>query len=364
MNKKDNFISEYQLFATIVVTIIGVGIFSYPSGVADSVGNDGWIVTIISGAIVYFLLYAIYKVQEINGFKDFIYIIKDNFGVYIGKVVGIVFVFINIAIVAGGMRIFSEVIKMYLLEKTPTEFIVVIMILIGTIVIRGGFKNLIKLNELLLPIIFLPMTIVIIILAAQGDYTNLLPVFQNTPFQYIKSITLTTFAFEGFEICYLAIPHVERKNKIPKVMFWSIFYVVVSYAITSIVSISVLGVEQTKLLIWPTITMIKSISIPGYFIEQWEGVVMIFWILLYVTTFVNLYLFSSVVVKSVFKLEDIKLSSVLITPFIYIFAMYPENLAQVYSIYEKISILAPIFTVAILIFLLGTISIIKRRGKR
>lgn len=364
MSKKDNFISEYQLFATIVVTIIGVGIFSYPSSIANSVGNDGWIVTIISGAIVYFLLYAIYKVQKINGFREFIYIIKDNFGPYIGKIVGIVFVFFNIAIVSMGMRIFSEVIKMYLMEKTPTEFIILIMILIGTIVIRGGFKNLIKLNELLLPIIFLPMTFVIIILAAQGNYTNILPVFQNTPFQYIKSIALTTFAFEGFEICYLAMPHVERKSKIPKVIFWSVLYITLAYAIISIVSIAVLGVEQTKLLIWPTITMIKSISIPGYFIEQWEGVVMIFWILLYISTFVNLYLFSSVVVKSVFNLEDIKLSPILITPFIYVFAMYPENLAQLYSLYENISISAPIFTVVILILLLGIISMIKRRGRR
>ncbi|MCS4454255.1 GerAB/ArcD/ProY family transporter [Clostridium botulinum] len=39
--------------------------------------------------------------------------------------------------------------------------------------------------------------------------------------------------------------------------------------------------EQVKLMLWPGITMIKSIDIPGTFIERWEGIIMAIWTLFF-----------------------------------------------------------------------------------
>jgi hypothetical protein len=89
------------------------------------------------------------------------------------------------------------------------------------------------------------------------------------------------------------------------------------------------GKEQNKILLWPTITMIKSIDIPGSFIERWEGIVMALWIVFYFTTFTNIYYLSADIVKDVFNLKDIKISSIIIIPFVYPVALYPENIPQV-----------------------------------
>ena len=78
--------------------------------------------------------------------------------------------------------------------------------------------------------------------------------------------------------------------------------------------------------------MVKSLDIPGTFIERWEGIVMALWILFYFTTFVNTYFFSSEIVKNVLKLKDIKLSSLLIMPVIYVIALYPGNIAELYNL--------------------------------
>jgi hypothetical protein len=46
MNDKE-FVTPYGLFASIIVTVIGVGVFSLPREVTTNVGTDGWIVTLI-----------------------------------------------------------------------------------------------------------------------------------------------------------------------------------------------------------------------------------------------------------------------------------------------------------------------------
>ena len=98
-----------------------------------------------------------------------------------------------------------------------------------------------------------------------------------------------------------------------------------------ILVLAVFSKAQSRILLWPTISMIRSLDIPGTFIERWEGIVMALWIFFYFTTFVNTYFFSSEIVKNVFKLKDIKLSSLLIMPIIYVVALYPENIAELYT---------------------------------
>ncbi len=54
MVRDENFVTSYSLFATIIATVIGVRVFSYASDLSNIVGNDGWIVIIISSLISFF----------------------------------------------------------------------------------------------------------------------------------------------------------------------------------------------------------------------------------------------------------------------------------------------------------------------
>lgn len=356
-----NFITKYQLFTTVILTIIGVGNFSYPSSLTKLVGTDGWLVTIIVGFIVYGLIYCIYKVEQINNYKSFIVVLKNNFGDVFGKIVAIILTAFNIYLISIGMRVFAEVLKMYLLPKTPIQFIVLVMILVGILFIRGEFSNMIMFNEISFGIIFIPMLFILIALTKNVDLSRLLPMFQDLPQNYIIAISISAFAFDGIEILYLIIPSVKEKRNIPKVMSGSIIFITVFYIILTIMSIGIFGVNQTKYLMWPTISMIKSINISGSFIEQWEGIVMIFWILFYFTTFANTYFFSCVLLKDTLNLGDVKISSLILAPFVYIFAVYSTNLVEVFKYYAIASIGFSIFSILILIFGLLIVSIIKTR---
>ncbi len=109
-------------------------------------------------------------------------------------------------------------------------------------------------------------------------------------------------------------------------------------------------------MLWPGITIIKSIDIPGTFIERWEGIIMAIWVLFFFTTFTNLYYFSADVLKDMLHIKDIKISALLIIPLIYVIALYPENIAEVIDMSRNLMPILFIINVVIIPIILFLIS--------
>lgn len=346
--KSRGFVSKYGLAATIIVTIAGVGVFSYPSQMTKEVGTDSWFVTIFAGIIVFLLLALLYKAVLKYDNISFYNMLEKALGKVMSKVFGIIFCIYFIFIVALGMRIFTEVIKMYLLEKTPTEFILLAMIFTGLYLVRGEISALVKFNEIAFPAMFIPIIIILLFSTRGGEITNILPILRAKPNEYLRALASTTYTFAGFEIAYLILPYMEDKDGIRKTFFKSIAFITLFYMLVTILCLMFFAKEHTKELLWPTITLIRAIVIQGAFVERWEGVVMALWVLFYYTTFVNMYYFAGDIIKNAFCLYDIKLSSIILSPIIYIVALYPQNIAEVYDISDKATSILSIFSFIVL----------------
>ena len=361
MNDK-SFISNYGIFTTLVVTILGVNVFSYPSELAKALGTDGWVAVVISGAIAILFVYALNSMIRNNGYKHIYEIFINSFGKVFGRLVSLFFVIYSIYFISLGLRIFTEEVKAYLLEKTPTEFIFVVTILVGTYIVRGEIENLIKFNEISFWIMFIPIFIIFALSVYKTNFANLLPIFNKPASNYLNGLTIGINRYVGFEILLLIIPFARRKDNVFKVAVRGIIFVIILYIIVFVLAMGIFGSEQTKMLLWPTITMVKSIDIPGSFIERWEGIMMSIWILFYFTTFVNHYYFSSDVLRKIMDFRDVKLSSTILVPFIYLIALYPSNVSEVYDFSRTVT---PIFFLVnmIIVIIAFLISSAKRGGK-
>lgn len=355
------FIGKYGLFSTIVVTVVGVGVFSYPSSMAAEVGTDGWIVTIVAGFICSTILLIIYKIVNKNGFIPFYNIMTNTLGKPLGYLLILLFCFYFIFSVSLGMRIYAEVIKMNLLEQTPTEFILLVMIFTGLYLVRSEISALVKFNEISFVIMFIPIIILLIFSTRGGDITNLLPIMQHKPNEYFNALITSTYSFGGFEIAFLILPYMKDKKIIKKTLNNSMIFITIFYAAVVILCLMFFTKDHTKELIWPTMTLIRAIVIPGSFIERWEGIVMALWVFFYFTTFVNIFYFSSDLIKDVFKLGDIKLTSLILAPISYIIALYPQNIAEVYDISKKST---PFFLSLSFVFIPFILLILKGNRKR
>lgn len=354
MNKK-NILSQYDVFATIVVTVVGSAVFAYPRMLSEVIGTEGWLVILLSGMILLPLVYLTCKAIKVNEYKRFTDMLQTNFGKMIGSIIALYVVFSGIFIISLEMRTFAEVIKMYLLNRTPTEFIILAMFLVGGFLVRGEFESVIKFNEIAFWLMFIPILLSIPFVLKEADFTNILPLFTHEPLEYIKATRVSIFSFVGIGILYMVVPMIKDRRDAARVTFRSIIFIIAFYIIITVSALLVFSKEYNSQLLWPTITMFSTVDIPGTFIERWEGLVMAIWIIFYFTTYVNIYYFCSEIIRDVFHLEDVKISLVLITPIIYIISLYPQNIAEVYSIEGRfIPYLDPIIVGVLPILLLIT----------
>lgn len=334
MSKK-NVMSRYDLFVTIVVTVVGTSLFSYPRILTEKIGTDGWIVIILSGVILLPFLYILCKAAKVNKFKRLTEMLEDSLGSIIGKIIAIYIALAGLFIISIEMRTFTEVIKMYLLDRTPAEFIIVLMIIVGSFLVRGEIESVIKFNEIAFWLMFIPIIISTLFLLYRADFTNIFPMFNHSPIEYVKASQSSLYSLIGFGIIYMVLPLVNEKDDIFKVTFKSVAFIVIFYLIIFLSTLFIFPSNYNSKLLWPTITALSTVDIQGAFIERWEGLVMVFWIVFYFTTYVNVLCFISDIVKDVFHLEDVKISLVLILPFIYLISLYPQNIAEVYDIRNK-----------------------------
>lgn len=362
--KEKNIISSYGLFATLVVTIVGVNVFSIPRDLTTIVGVDGWISIIIGAIITYISAYLIYKCIQKNDYKNCYDIFQNSFGKILGNIIALSIVVYSLLFISLALRTFTEEIKLYLLQDTPTEFIFAVTILSGICLIRAELEHLIRFNEISFWLMFIPIVFILLASTYGVDFTNLLPVFKNEPLSYLRGSIDVFYRFGGVGILFLVVPILKEKSEVPKVMKKSILFISVFYIVIFILTIATFGEEQSKKLLWPTITMVSSIDIPGSFIQKWEGIVMAVWIMFCYTSFVNYYYLSSDVLKNVFKLDDVKLSSTILVPFIYIIGLYPKNVAEVGAQTQKLIPTMFIINMVIIPFLIIILSRMKRGGSK
>jgi spore germination protein (amino acid permease) len=350
--EKDKFITSYGFFSTIVVTVVGIGIFSYPRDVASLVGGDVWAITIGAGLLNLLVLKLVIQAIKVNGFRRITDIVRGNLGSFFGGIVLLFMLIPNIVAISLGMRAFVEVVKIYLLEKTPTEFLIFITILVGVYIVRGGIRSNVKFNEITLWVMFIPMIIILLFAIGMADFTNVLPVFRNKPENYFNALVGAMFSFGGLEIVYLIAPLLKNKKKAYKNIITSITFIVFFYTLVAVLCIAVFSTAETKKLLWPMITMVRTIEIPGSFIERWDGVVMALWVIFYFTTFSNGYTYSSYLLSDAVALKDIRVSTMILAPFIYIIAMTPTNISELYSAVHTITPINLIINLVILPFVL------------
>ncbi len=364
MNFNNEKVSLSQMGSILVLTMVGTGILTLPRSLAEAVGTDGWLLILIGGAICIGLLFIhSYIVKSFPG-KSYMEIIACNLSKPVSYVVTALLAIYFIGLNAFLIRIFSEVVKMFLLLRTPIEVIIFSIVLMAAYLARQGIETLGRLAELLLPLILVPSLILFLLAMVGGDITNLLPAVTTTPKEILEALPIVIFSYLGFDIILIFGIYVNKPNKVIKSSTKALVFVVLLYTILNIVTISTFGEKQTTHLIWPTISLFKTIEFPGLFIENVEGFVMALWVLIVFMSIAPLLLVATTLLGDLFTVRDNKYFALPLLPLLYFIALLGDSLAEAYAYLEKfINYTAPFVLVIIPVSILISM-FIRRRLRR
>lgn len=360
MDKK-NKISGLQIKALVITIVIGISILSLPSTIATILDNSGWVAIILGGLVTVPFIIMIDKTIKLYPGKTSPQISREVLGPVISNLFLIIFLCYLILFLAYMHRSAAEVIKAYLLETTPTEVIIITMLLAISYIARGQIQDLARMALIIYPIIIGFVVFLILINLPSMDYTNIYPLF-NINFKAIpKGVWTIFFSFAGYEFLYFFLPYAEEGEGTLKYSLKAILIVIVVYLIVFFVTLSQFGIHQLKREIWPGIAVTRGVDLPGLFLENLDGIVIAAWIMVIFGTVGPALYASGIVLAELFKTKTHELFILPLLPIVYIISLLPDNL---FETYEKLGSILNYFALVSIVIMPTIVFIVAYMKKR
>ena len=361
---KDPKISNIQMRALIVSTIIGVGILSLPNQLAGALDKDGWIAIIISTVSIMPVLMIINTIFKDNAGKDFFEIGKVALGKPIFIFCLIIYLMYYIAVSAFVVRVLGDLIKGFLLTNTPIQLIIVVFLLAVSYSAISEIDVIARVAYLTYPLV-IGLAILLILLALPGaDYTNILPVFQSDIKNLPEALRVAVFSFSGFEILLFCIPYAEQKEKVFKTSIKAILVVGIIYLVLFFATLTQFSIDHIKADPYPLLMVAKLIDLPGYFLQNLDGLVMAIWVLVIFSTVLPLLYSSGKILGKLFDAKSHKYFVLILIPVIYVVSAMPKNITELNPIIEIFMRYSGLLVTTIIPLAILVVGRIRRRKKQ
>lgn len=363
--RESNKISIKQIRALVVSTVVGVGILRLPNQLAIILGKDGWIAIIVGGILISIGIVIINKLFDLYPNMDFFQIGEEVLGKWIFNIFLILILSYLVAVMASISRNLGDLLKAFLLETTPIEVMIVAFILATSYIARSEIQIMGRAAYHIYPIILGFIILLVLVSLLNTDFTNMIPIFQSDITQFPKAIQTSFFSYFGFEVLLFSIPFAEDKKKTFKASLIGIGIVTAIYTVVFALCLSQYGVHNLQRQNFPTLSVIKEIDLPGFFIENLDGIAMAIWVLIVFATMGPTYFSAGKILSKLLDTREHGLFILPLLPIVYIVSLIPQNLVEVSNklgTFINYSGLLSVFLLPILIYCMGLIKLRWNRG--
>ncbi|OLS02273.1 GerAB/ArcD/ProY family transporter [Tissierella creatinophila] len=361
--KNDLKISHIQLRALIISAVIGVGIISLPNDLANILEKDGWILIVLSALLIFPIIFMINHIFKINPGKDYFQIGEETLGKVIFTICKLLFLAYLIVYCSYEVAILSQLIKAFLLHITPVEIIIFLFVLTSVYISSMEIDIIARAGYFIYPIILIFAGIFFFISLPTADFSNVLPAFQSNFKNIPRGIVSTFFSFTGFEVLLFALPYVEDKKKALKSSMIALGIITFIYLLMFFTTLTQFYLKQLQGQNFSLVMIAKTVDLPGYFLQNLDGVVMAIWILVVFATFAPAFFGAGKILSNTFRTKSHKYFLLGLVPVIYYLALVPKDYIELQRDMLKILNILSFLSIVVIPFLIFIVGIIKRRIK-
>lgn len=333
-SKKNYEISALEMAIVLIGFIFGIGILTLPRNLAESMDTaDGWISLLISGGIMIVLVTLIIRLSRyFPGQTLFQYMEEKMVGKVIAKVFLTVFFIYFLSVLAFQVRLLTIILRMYVLDRTPPEITVIIILFTVAYAATKGVQGIVHLCLLYFPTILIVFSLLIILNIGNGTLDPFLPVMSKGFIPVLQGIEPTLSSFLGIEILLFWLKYVEPKNVRAFPLNMAIALITLLNLLVVVFTFSVFSVSVTKILTFPTIELAKEIEVLEGLIERFEPLMITIWILsIFNTMSILMLLLVQIITSEVKKIKNRWILG-LSTSLVYILIFVPSSIDEVFTV--------------------------------
>lgn len=324
MIRKENKISNTQLFFIIIQVQIGVGILSLPHDVSLVSKNDGWISTLLAGAMVQVIILVLWGLGRRFPSLTIYEITPLVIGRRFGKV--IIFCYVIYFIVTGSLVLsrFIQVIDTWILQRTPNWILIFLTLGVCVYLIKDTLRSIARFYVLVTPLLIILFGLVTYALK-DANFLYIFPIGQSGIPNIVKGSKEAIFSMLGFEFMLFLYPYVNATDG-RKLMAISTANLFVTLFYTYMVFASLVFFETRQdlyLTPQPLLYMIKSYSFQ--IVERIDLFFLSIWIISVVTSIASWIFLASNGLKYCFTRVNHAASLLYTAAVVFIIALLPRN---------------------------------------
>jgi spore germination protein len=366
-------ISPRQSSSLIASTLIGVGVLTLPRVTASEAQEAAWMATILGAIIAVMVLVVITKIGFRFPKKGIVSYSASILGSdkkkwwFIGRLLSlpIVFILLGYWLTTTAMiaRTFGEVVVTAVLRQTPLEVTIITMLLTALLLVMYDVEVLARVNEILLPIIVIPVLFIAFLSFQSFQLEFILPVWPGLSLRdFFMGVLLTLFAYQGYELItvFSAYTHITKKTM--RLNIIGLLIPAFVYLLIVIAGVSVFGNEELSMLMWPTLELVKVTQVPGLILERMESAFLGVWVAAVFTTTANVYYATTIVTSQFFGLEKYRRwIGLAFLPLLFFLSLQPDNVIALFEWQQYIGYTG-LFASFVFPLLLTVIAKIRKKG--
>lgn len=360
-------ITATQTMMMITNSMVGVAILALPRIAVELVNSGAILVTFIGLLLVFCSMVIIAKLGVRFPNESLIQSSKTIIGRPLAYLFGF-FIFLFFILIVGFItREFAFILSSFLFPDTPMTVLVGVMLIVVAITTRNDITTISYIQFLYFPFIAIPILFLVLLSIPEIDMRLIRPFIgnQTNVFDFMKGsimIAALPFAHIGMFVLTVLIPHTKNtkhaiRGSILGICISSLLLILIVFAV-----LGVFGINETKNPIWPVYVLTRMIQLPFELLERLDILFLIIWILSAFTTILSGYLIVIYNGSQLFQLRSHRVLSYIMLPIVFMVALYPKNVIQLYDFIRTIGLYGLFITMLYPILLLLVALIRKKKG--
>ncbi|WP_238652160.1 GerAB/ArcD/ProY family transporter [Paenibacillus piscarius] len=314
-------LSSLQLFILTFGLMTGTSILDLPGTMAQIGREDAWIAALLTLFINLMMALLCLALCRLYPGQTLFEILESVLGRWAGKALSLIYLFYLLILTSALLGDLSTFITTEVMPETPLEATKIIFLLVLVISARKGIVILARLSELLFPWLLLLLMLLILALVPQANWTHIRPILEDGPGPAL-SASIQSAMFQEPIVMMGFLPLVKLPGKQARAFLGGITAGGLVLCVLALLSVLVLGIEQTSNSTYPVFVLAKAINI-GNVLQRVEGVLVTIWIM---TFFIKISLLFLLLLQNLQTVFQLKRTTHLIYPFAVLLFVLASNI--------------------------------------
>lgn len=260
------YISQINFMLAISSFVIGTALLLIPTAVIAVARQDAIVALFLGMLPSILLIFMLSSLQSKFPGKTIIQYSDEILGPYLGKLVGIIYLWLVFHLSVLVLRNTGDFISLAVLPRTPIEVIQAMVAIIAAYAVRSGIEVITRVTFIIVTLVITFFMIINVMVISSADFSRMLPFLGTGLKPIIKTaITTASFPFGEIAVCAVIFAHIDAK-KIRKPATLGVLIGFAILALATFRSITVIGVCGSARYIYPALEVVGEV--PASFIVQ------------------------------------------------------------------------------------------------